>query len=228
MKKWTHALLLPLLLALSNLSHAAEWFTVEVIVFANNGSDNLNAEYWPKITEVPTRSAIGLKPASEGELDAYQALPGSLLSLHQEKAQLRASGKYRILYHAGWMQPVAETQHPKPVRIQGGSILDNGSYELEGYIGVGRGRYLHFRPDLYFSRTLSATEAQLMPARLPAPTESDQASSATANAATAPAGLYIPEILTVNLNQARRMRSKELHFIDHPLLGILVEMKPVE
>jgi hypothetical protein len=216
MNKWTYALFLPFLLVISNLTHANEWYKVEVIIFANNGSSNLSAEQWPAINEVPAKSAISLKPASEGELDAYQALPGSLLSLHQEKAQLRASGKYRILYHTGWMQPVAETLRPKPVRIYGGNILDNGSCELEGYIGIGRGRYLHFRPDLYFNRSLS-------------PTESGQSRlAASGSGAVNTARLYIPEVLTVNLNQARRMRSKDLHFIDHPLFGVLVEMKPVE
>ena len=52
--------------------------------------------------------------------------------------------------------------------------------------------------------------------------------ASTATRAIQPVELFIPETLTVNLNQARRMRSKELHFIDHPLFGVLIEVKPVE
>lgn len=222
MKKWTLNLLLSVLCIVSANSFAEEWYTVEVIVFANQTSENLNDEYWSDIPEIPVRSAITLKPTTEGELDQFQILPKDLLSLNQEVSRLNASGKYRVLYHAGWMQPVAETQKPKPVRIQAGEILDNGVYELDGYLAVGRGRYLHFRPDLYFSRTLTATESNLLAEQKPT------TASTAVNTAISPTDFYIPETLTVKLNQARRMRSKELHFIDHPLFGVLVEMKPVE
>ena len=30
------------------------------------------------------------------------------------------------------------------------------------------------------------------------------------------------------INSHRRMRSKELHYIDHPLVGILIQINPVE
>jgi hypothetical protein len=33
---------------------------------------------------------------------------------------------------------------------------------------------------------------------------------------------------TVNIKQRRRMRSNELHYIDHPLLGLLIKISPVE
>jgi len=159
-----------------------------------------------------------------------------LLSLNQELAQLKRSSNYRVLYHSGWMQPVAETQNPKPIRIQGGDILDNGMFEIDGYIGIGKGRYLHFRPDLYFSRSLTTTESNLLlkanaietQTETIEPAQQPSASTAVNTAAVRPLELFIPETLTVNLNQARRMRSKELHFIDHPLFGVLVEIKPVE
>jgi len=38
---------------------------------------------------------------------------------------------------------------------------------------------------------------------------------------------YLPERI-VAMNQQRRMRSEELHYLDHPLFGIIVEIKPYE
>ena len=32
----------------------------------------------------------------------------------------------------------------------------------------------------------------------------------------------------IPMKQSRRMRSKELHYIDHPMLGILVRVTPIE
>lgn len=247
MKKWFRIALIPTLLALSSIGQANEWFTVEVIIFANKDSSVIADEYWPDIEEVPAKSAIRLKPVNEGELDAFQKLPKSLLSLQDEKSRIRSSGKYRILYHQGWMQPVAETQRPKPIRITAGDIMDNGMYELDGYIAVGRGRYLHFRPDLYFSRRLTADEtsllrnksatkeneenAELIQAEALMTMETVSGTVSSAPVSNTPANnidLFIPEILTVNQTQARRMRSEELHFIDHPLFGIMVEIKPVD
>lgn len=238
MMKRTQTALLIFCLSLTWNAQAEDWYTVEVIIFANNGNEALDDEYWPEIPDLPVRSSITLAPPSKSDEDltAFQQLPNSLLSLNQELAQLKRSSSYRVLYHSGWMQPVAETQNPQPVRIQGENILDNGMYELDGYIGVGKGRYLHFRPDLYFSRSLSVAESNLLlktnsTEPLTETIESAQqpsASTAVNTAAVRPLELFIPETLTVNLNQARRMRSKELHFIDHPLFGVLVEIKPVE
>lgn len=241
MKKWFRIALIPTLLALSSIGQANEWYTVEVIIFANKDSSVIADEYWPDIDEIPTKSAIRLKPVNEGEIDAFQKLPNNLLSLQDEKNRIRSSGKYRVLYHQGWMQPVAETQRPKPIRITAGDIMDNGMYELDGYIAVGRGRYLHFRPDLYFSRRLTADETSLLKKKAATKTETSMTEPAQAEAmpttqttsgavSTLPQNamdLFIPEILTVNQTQARRMRSKELHYIDHPLFGIMVEIKPV-
>ncbi|MGB0203922.1 MAG: CsiV family protein [Neptuniibacter sp.] len=240
MNKWTQSVLLSFLLSLASIAQAEDWYTVEVIIFANTGNEALDDEYWPEINEVPLKTSITLtEPTqSDDELTAFQKLTPSLLSLNQELAQLKRSGNYRVLYHEGWMQPVAETQQPQPVRIQGGNILDNGMFELDGYIGIGKGRYLHFRPDLYFSRSLSASEsAMLLKTQQAASSEITETANAqelttlaasTATRAIQPVELFIPETLTVNLNQARRMRSKELHFIDHPLFGVLIEVKPVE
>ncbi len=246
MKKWFRIALIPTLLALSSIGQANEWYTVEVIIFANNDSSVIADEYWPDIDEIPAKSAIRLKPVNEGEIDSFQKLPKNLLSLLDEKNRIRSSGKYRVLYHQGWMQPVVETQRPKPIRITAGNILDNGMYELDGYIAVGRGRYLHFRPDLYFSRRLTADETSLLKDKGAAKTDNEMTAPAmieTIQAEAMPAAqtvsgavsnlpqntmdLFIPEILTVNQTQARRMRSKELHYIDHPLFGIMVEIKPV-
>jgi hypothetical protein len=238
MMKRTQTALLIFCLSLTWNVQAEDWYTVEVIIFANNGNEALDDEYWPEIPDLPVRSSIILAPPSKSDADlaAFQQLPGSLLSLNQELAQLKRSSNYRVLYHSGWMQPVAETQNPKPIRIQGGNILDNGMFEIDGYIGIGKGRYLHFRPDLYFSRSLTTTESNLLLKAKAIETQTEtiepapQPSAGTAvnTAAVRPLELFIPETLTVNLNQARRMRSKELHFIDHPLFGVLVEIKPVE
>ena len=37
-----------------------------------------------------------------------------------------------------------------------------------------------------------------------------------------------PKTAYFELNESRRMRSKELHYLDHPAMGIIVKITPVE
>lgn len=239
MIKLCRAIILSVLALTTLTAHAADWYKVEVVVFANQDSAPLADEYWPEIKEIPVPSnALNLKP-SNAEGSAYKRLPSSSLSLHDAKKRLRNSGPYKILFHAGWMQPVYRTQTPRPIHITGGEILDNGMYELDGYIAVGRGTYLHFRPNLFLSRKLTADENALLQSPINTTVENSadnaqaaalitmQASSTATSAMSNELFPAIPDILTVNLDQARRMKSKELHYIDHPLMGILVEIRPV-
>ncbi|WP_286238675.1 CsiV family protein [Neptuniibacter halophilus] len=229
--KYLRLLALPFLL-LTGYSQAADLFKVEVIAFANKDQGALSDEYWPVINEIPEKSrAIYLGSDSAG----YQRLSGGSLNLHDEKNRLRNSGHYRILYHGGWVQPVYQTLDPRPIRIQAGEILDNGMYELDGYIAVGRGRYLHFRPDLYLSQRLSPAQTEQLK-RSPGKQQPDtstaamlsmQSSSTAVSTLSSAQFPVIPQILTVHQDQARRMRSSELHYIDHPLLGIVVQITPV-
>jgi hypothetical protein len=240
MMRFCISLLVSTLILSSPTTYAESWYKIEVVVFANQNNSNLKDEFWPEVSEIPRPSnAIALK-ARNAEGNAYKKLTGDELSLHSEKKRLSNSGAYRVLFHEGWMQPVRHTQNPRPIRITGGNILDNGMYELDGHIADGRGTYLHFRPNLFFSRQLTADQTAMLKqvsSNTPAnDAEQNSAASLLTMQASSDAEssldqnilMDIPEILTVNQDQARRMKSKELHFIDHPLMGILVEIKPVD
>jgi len=245
MKIMLKAIFLPLIFIFSSSAFASSWYKVEVIIFANNDPMAIHEESWPEINEIPFRDrAVALKgrPSAGENPTAYQSLPSSRHSLKSVKNRLNNSSDYRVLFHEAWMQPVSHTQNPRPIKINAGRVLDNGMQELEGHIAVGRGRYLHFRPDLYISQLVAPsnnaptvpaeetqTEAMLtMQGQSETPPEAAQTTQAIQTIAkTASAFPMIPEVLTAHQSQARRMKSKELHYIDHPLMGILVEIKPL-
>lgn len=96
----------------------------------------------------------------------------------------------------------ADGQTPEPVRQP--SIFDalDRDTQLYGTLTLYRGRYLHIDADLrYRLRRYQAswTEREL------------------------PSG---PPVYV--LDQRRRMRSGELHYLDHPAIGLLVKVTPVE
>lgn len=235
------ALALLILSATTNQAMARD-YQVELLIFSNQTSATLDDEIWPGITEIPPRKArsLGYKESSP-EGSYFTRLPKSAMQLSGKQASLRRSPEYRVLFHETWVQPVDTSKNTTPIRIRGGDILDNGLYELDGYITLDRGRYLHFRSNLYHSRQLTPAEYQMLLKPTSNETEpvteladpSLQATEPEQTEQSINGNRYltqtaVPDFLTVEMASARRMRSKELHYIDHPLFGALIIVSPVE
>jgi hypothetical protein len=78
--------------------------------------------------------------------------------------------------------------------------------ELQGYLAVTLGRYLHTAATLW----LDPNESLISPSFV--------------SGEAAPSDLPRPY---AELKQSRRMRSGELHYFDHPLFGVLVRIEKV-
>ncbi|HEY3486626.1 MAG TPA: CsiV family protein, partial [Gammaproteobacteria bacterium] len=103
-------------------------------------------------------------------------------------------------------------------------------YELEGEIKIVLSRYLHVYTDLLLLKPVTLTPADeevttgSVAELLPATEKPLPAYRITwADKLGATETLY-----GINIKSHRRMRSGELHHLDHPLLGILIQVKPVE
>lgn len=219
-------------------------YKVELLIFSHKASDTLADEIWPAIDSIPPRRSRALEYNQQNQKTGYfTRLPKSSLSLSNKQASLRRSSLYRVLFHEAWIQPIGEKKDLNVVRINGGDILDNGLYELDGYISIEKGRYLHFRSDLFHSRRITPEETQMLlkpsagpvftsqslPAvESPSDQTAEQPENLSANGNRYLNQTTIPDFLTVEMDTARRMRSSELHYIDHPLFGVLVIITPVE
>lgn len=209
-------------------------YKVEILIFNYLPSDTLDDELWPAINEAPPRANTRNLAYNKGgqQMNYFTRLPKSELELSQKQVSLRRSGDYRILFHEAWIQPIGEKKGKDTIHITGGDILDNGLYELEGYIAIDKARYLHFRSDLFHSRQLTPAEAQqLKPARTTADEALNNETGDTQPSSNGNRYLTrsnVPDFLTVEMKTGRRMRSKELHYLDHPLMGALVLITPTE
>jgi len=104
---------------------------------------------------------------------------------------------------------------------------DPSTVALDGTVRVHRARYLHVQVDLLYYRP---TDAGIDTMETPA----DDAKSGTI--ADSPDIAFTEQLLAeydaettlFRLTESRRMRSKELHYLDHPLFGVLVEAWPLE
>ena len=106
-------------------------------------------------------------------------------------------------------------------------VVDEPKYALSGIISLGLGRYLHVDTDLVLYRpqldNIMIDDALVPP---PPPFSETDAAPFVFNAELEPAfeELQAPELFRIQGNL--RMRSKEVHYLDHPLVGMLILFTP--
>ena len=141
--------------------------------------------------------------------DSFLALPTSAHDFSGTNRALERSANYRLLYHRAWRQPVVNDNRDKPIGILAGRQLEE-RYELEGslrfYFNRSEDRVI-FEPNIWLSSFTSGNDV--------------------ANSIELPP---IPSALKPKRvsSQPREMRSNEFHYVDHPAVGILVQITPYE
>ena len=118
--------------------------------------------------------------------------------------RLKRLNASRILVHKRWTQPVPERTNPQPIYIQAGDFLED-SYELEGTISLTARRFLHFEAKLVYQDPEQRQDLGDL--------DSDQ--------------VVLENPLYMLMSETRRMRSGEIHYLDHPKFGVIVRVDPV-
>lgn len=144
---------------------------------------------------------------------SYRWAPTSEHMLRGSAAVLTRRFNHQVLLHGRWVQPVPPRDAADPLYVQVGPRFSD-THLLEGTLGVTLGRYLHFRAQLVY-REPGFGQA---PISLPHPVQQEAAIHPPLPAEKA--GYMV-------LAESRRMRSEEVHYLDHPKLGIIVRIDPV-
>lgn len=230
-------LMLMLSLPLGALAEARE-FQIDLLVFANNDPNAPFSENWPDNLRLRYPSNWRVVPPA-GETD--RELTGTSEVAPEFSKVLRSMGlssRYRTLIQTSWRQKLTKRSRAPAIVIQGGD-RSGEHFELEGYIKVAVERYLYINTDLWFTRFGGSGGNYYLP-KLPyqpgAETEEeaepdfdslfagDAPGQALPPAHTEP--LYIADTTPISrivvMQQERRLRSGEVHFLDHPLFGVLV------
>lgn len=183
----------------------------------------------------------------------YVILPEQQQEFRGKAATMQRSGRYQLLFHETWVQPVADESRTLPVVLDRSG--DGGPWpRLQGTIKLYLSRYLHVQTNLWLN-----TFGNYLPGewRMPAPPlgppslliedaadvafeePAQQWSAVAQNEVTAPdandmqilpevdPGPVYPYRHAVLLRQKRRMRSTEVHYIDHPLFGLVIKVTPL-
>jgi hypothetical protein len=140
-------------------------------------------------------------------------------------------GLFEQSYEQGFVPEVLVRKYTETPTAAGSAL-----YELEGEVKIVLSRYLHIYTNLLLLKPVTLT-----PVDSSAPAASGIAGADNPGtvysitwAETDTPGLAVKNENAIetlhgfNIKAHRRMRSGELHHLDHPLLGILVQIKPVE
>lgn len=174
------------------------------------------------------------------ERKAWRTLDDEQFNLESMTERMLDRGGYRILFHESWRQPVSKRNRAFPIYVQGGERIMPSLESIPEMSSKDQA-----------SDGTSATESGPDAAQ---PVDGDS-NNTTEDSFQAGHTLALPEMrgtlllhvsrylhvepdlwLTdqdarnrlyhVQINQSRRMRSEELHYLDHPRFGLLIQVNP--
>lgn len=148
----------------------------------------------------------------------YKILKPKILS--SEYKRINGLSEYNILFYSAWRQTGLDAANAFEIDINElvNAHTNKSENTISGNLKVVLARYLHFYANLDYQRIDDKKNINLDTA-------------VTTRDSSAPAIETNEDLISMQsypMQMHRRMRSKELHYIDHPLLGILIQINPVE
>ena len=219
-----------------------KYYDVEILLFENLKQNPNNTETWPTSLEyTPPENSVfigspfpGPIPTNYNPRFTFKPIKATTYQLQEEAKALTEHENYRILYHRSWRQPGMKRDEAVSVKIERDipripiPQLNDGSLDttqleynqiieqrlpkinnLQGLVTISLSRYLHIKTDIHYTQhvALKSTNSSFSEELDPTFVE------------------IRPQVY--QLKQTRKMRSKELHYLDNPKLGLLVYITPV-
>lgn len=206
-----------------------------------------------EVPDIPdAATATGVAPLRQDSPTPFVSLPRRDSAFYGKAAYMQRSGGYRTLFHERWVQPVRGEKTAVPLIVDRSG--DSGDWPLlQGSVKIHISRYLHLETNLWLN-----TRGEYFPDnawRMPAPPmgppsvieeqpetlvdedpyfvsapppPEDALDPNDPTLVATELGPQSPWRHAVLLQQKRRMRSNEVHYIDHPLLGVVIQFTPVD
>ncbi len=234
----------------SSLANEVRYYDFEIIIFESLDEESKISEAWKNDVSIePPETFVTLGKPYPGPMPkeympkhTFKLLPGNAYRLTEDAKLLKESEKYRILLHTAWRQPGMTAETTLPIHLHKEYIVTQKTEEtpvatattdpdmpainlpapdvtvtkskaiLDGYLKIVLSRYLHANFNLVYKTGLPLTSE-------PKVTIVNTNEDAEAEDLGKP---IEPYIASYQLQQTRKMRSKEVHYIDHPTLGIVM------
>ncbi|QCU90221.1 CsiV family protein [Thiomicrorhabdus sediminis] len=195
-------------------SHAAQAnseqasYKIEVIVFESLALKGWTEEYWPEEIEHPIiENSTPL--SSKDKPPLWLSLQDR--DMNDNAAKLSKRG-YRVLFHQAWSQLAPSNSNAPTVMIENESQYGT---TMLGTVRLYKTRFAHVDFDLEFDRRIpdKILNQFLEKQNLANTIVSNNMDSSN-----------VPQNWAFHLSDSRKIKPGELHYIDHPLFGILVQI----
>ena len=216
------------LLACSTAQAQLPWFKVEVVVFAQGDTAAWQRNNWREegppplggnTVELLVGSAPGEAAGGSKRRNAFRRLPDSALDLGSVVDRLERSSDYRVVLHVGWRQPGFPVDDAPGVHLVSPRGIGTGSRHgtaahegVDGTVRLWRRRFLHVDADLAFGDIEGWRER----------------TAGFVESGSGPASAAPERLRVVRLTRSLRLRQGRLHYVDHPLFGILLFAKRID
>lgn len=226
-------------------------YEVEVIIFSYNNNPYLNSENWPETKPATTTPLENINQINNEETSinnqpetssTKEPIPNSEMAqisspvdltkqpiflntnqyrLTTQAQKIQSQKSYKLLFHKAWKQaglpenqafPIhidSSLENTDTVVIQSQTVTDdtpNIDEYIQGNITLIMSRYLHIQANLVLHKAVPVKNVD----------KSEHPESPVS----------LTQAKKYNINLERRMKSREIHFIDHPLIGILILATP--
>lgn len=244
--------LLPIILLCSAFSASAaeRWFEVEVLLFQRNISlDKLSEKLSDDQLLLNTDNSISMLKATGSTnpvvISAQQfdkngnnfiLLDSSHLQLSAQRKKLAAHAGFKPILHMAWQMPVKPNNSAKPIHLFGGENLGSGSqsgdkWAIDGNFKIYLNHYLFIDSQFIVTQKTVQKKIQGQPAAVQNSNilESENGVEIIDLNREADTLSNSPQIMIKEalFDQRRRLRSGEIHYLDHPLMGIIVQIRKI-
>lgn len=183
----------------------------------------------------------------EADVISPMTQPLSDLEFSDAAARFRYRDDISLLWHQAWVEDIQNIDNPIVHEIKAEFERDI-TIKLSGSIQLHRSRFIHITPDLVVEQFIFTVPEPIAESTIiDDDSNSNQMNVELNDSMLQNSTLVMPELevetnkLEINqtptpewiplraakVNLSRRMRSGEVHYIDHPLLGMVVKVTPL-
>lgn len=236
-----------LMLLMAMPTWAARQFDVEVIIFKRNVNAEKTDELWPEsLPPISYRNTGSLQSASYLNAHGVSVLPRSQYQLNSQAQHLRNHAGFQVLLHTAWRQgdngpSSAPTIHfmagnnyttlYNPDGTEASSSTPNSSaplMEFEGKLQIYVQHYLFANAE-FDLRAPITRKVSMEQAIASYDLTNDNATTQLGNLKAIQTSSETERFLkTYRLDEKRKMKSEEIHYFDHPLLGMVIQVRKAD
>ena len=190
----------------ANENSTLHWYHIELILFSQLQTQSLNNEKWPEVSalNLPDNviQLVGTNPNGLSPLPRnFQMLSKNQWRLSSQQYALNHNDHYQTLLHLAWNEGFKRYAKTRPLYIQ--------TEQLSGVMQITMQHYFEFQSDIIYN---VPTDVLTQYTKL-----SDYKGKNLQN-----------NQATFQIMQSGRMRSHELNYLDHPVLGMLIQIDPIQ